>query len=130
MNVEVGNDNRQPGAKPTTSLEPGDDFGGEEVRAYRPDGIVTLDQLDEGSGVELIPRQPSALVFPGFVQVIVEQAKRFGRVVHQVDIGLLIQAAEHLRRVVERVDVANVAGAFRTNGLFDCLRGAEVAGAC
>jgi hypothetical protein len=31
--------------------------------------------------------------------------------------------------VVERVDVANVAGAFRTNGLLDCLRGAEVAGA-
>ncbi len=51
------------------------------------------------------------------------------RVVHQVDIGLLIQAAEHLRGVLERVDVANVAGAFRTNGLLDRLRGAEVASA-
>jgi hypothetical protein len=40
-----------------------------------------------------------------------------------------MQAAEHLRGVVERVDVANVAGAFRTNGLLYCLRGAEVAGA-
>jgi hypothetical protein len=61
--------------------------------------------------------------------VIVEQAKRLGRAVHEVDIRLLIQAAEHLRGVVERVDVANVAGSLRTSGLLDRLRGAEVPGA-
>lgn len=129
MNIEVGNDDCQLCAKTPPGLEPGDDFGRQEVRAYRPDGIVLLDQLNERSGVELIPRQPSALVLPGFIQVIVEEAQRLGRAVDQVDIGLLIQTAEHLRGVVERIDVANVAGAFCTKGLLDCLRGAEVAGA-
>jgi hypothetical protein len=65
MHIEVGDDNRQPGAEPPPGLEPGGDFGRQEVRAYRPDGIVAIDQLDERSGVELIPRQPSALVLPG-----------------------------------------------------------------
>ena len=61
--------------------------------------------------------------------MIVEETQPLGRVIDQVDIGLLIQAAEHLRGVVERVDMANVAGAFRIKGLLDCLRGAQVAGA-
>ena len=80
MNIEVGHDDRQPCAEPPPGLEPGDDFGRQEVRAYRPGGIVALDQLDERSGVELIQRQPPALVLPGFVQVIVEQTQRLGRV--------------------------------------------------
>ena len=57
------------------------------------------------------------------------RAQRFRRVVHEVDIGFLIQAAEHPGGVLERVDVANVAAVFGANGLLDCLRGAKVAGA-
>jgi len=48
------------------------------------------------------------------------------RAVYEVDIRILIPAAEQLRRLIERVDVANVAGVLATNGLFDC--GADVAG--
>ena len=75
--------------------------------ADREVGLVPLEELDEGDGVELLERNLEAVVPVGLIRDVVEPAEHLRHRVDHVDVGLGVEAAEEGVGEFQGVDVVN-----------------------
>src|SRR5262245_21444164 len=94
MDIEIRHNNSLLASQPPLSLEPGNNFGRQKMSADYDFGLVLLEQPDKGARIQLVKRQPLALVFPGFVKPIIKPPKQIRSLSNHVDVNLGIDMAK------------------------------------
>src|SRR5262249_38947239 len=100
------------------------------MSAYRDVRPIVLEKSHERPGIELVKGQPSPLVLPWFVHLIVQPSEHIRRLVHHVDVCPGVEVAEHFGSVFESIDMANLASCSKLDyRAFDGLGRPHMAGA-
>ena len=107
MNIEVGDDYDLATSEALFGFEPRDNFSRQEVSADDHIGLVLAQEFNERSRIEFVESQAAAFVLPWRIELVIQPARYFGHLVHQVDVSFGIQMAEDFVGVVENVDVVD-----------------------
>ena len=97
------------------------------MRADSDIRLISVQKLDERSGVEPVKSQAELFVAARDVHVIVEPPEHLGGVVDQVEVCLGIEMSKDVVGVLEHVQVLDFAcQTSDLQSLLDCVRGPEM----